>query len=46
MLAPKVLAHRVLAASRAPMSNRRGPYGAAASERIIEEILAQVDVPL
>ena len=46
VLAPKVLAHRVLAASRSPMSNRRGPYGAAASERIIEEILAQVDVPL
>jgi len=46
MLAPKVLAHRVLAASRSPMAARRVAFGAAASERIIEEILAQVDVPL
>jgi MoxR-like ATPase len=46
MLAPKVLAHRVVAATRSPMAARRGAFGAAASERIIEEILAQIDVPL
>jgi MoxR-like ATPase len=45
-LAPKVLAHRVCAASRTPMTARRGTFGALASERIIEEILAQIDVPL
>ncbi len=45
-LAPKVLAHRVVAASRSPMAARKGAFGAAASERIIEEILSQVDVPL
>jgi MoxR-like ATPase len=45
-LAPKVLAHRVVAASRSPMSARKGGFSAAASERIIEEILAQIDVPL
>ena len=46
MLAPKVLAHRVVAASRSPIAPKRGAFGAMASERIIEEILAQVDVPL
>jgi MoxR-like ATPase len=45
ILAPKVLAHRVVAASRAPMA-RRGSFGAASSERLIEEILSQIDVPL
>jgi MoxR-like ATPase len=46
ILAPKVLAHRVVAASRSPMAARRGSFTALASERIIEEILAQTDVPL
>ena len=46
VLAPKVLAHRVVATSRAPIAARRGAFAAVASERIIEEILAQVDVPL
>ena len=45
-LASKVLAHRVVATSRSPMASRRGAFGAAASERIIDEILSQVDVPL
>jgi MoxR-like ATPase len=45
-LAPRVLAHRVMAASRLPMNTRRGGFGVAASERIIEEILSQIDVPL
>jgi len=45
-LAPKVLAHRVVAASRSPMGTRKGGFSAAASERIIEEILSQIDVPL
>lgn len=46
ILAPKVLAHRVVASSRSPIAPRRGAFSAAASERVIEEILAQVDVPL
>ncbi|HEY4087397.1 MAG TPA: MoxR family ATPase [Bryobacteraceae bacterium] len=45
MLAPKVLAHRVISAARSPMT-RRGASSVVASERIIEEILAQIDVPL
>jgi MoxR-like ATPase len=44
-LAPKVLAHRVISAARSPMT-RRGASSAVASERIIEEILSQIDVPL
>jgi MoxR-like ATPase len=44
-LAPKVLAHRVISAARSPMT-RRGASSVVASERIIEEILAQIDVPL
>ena len=45
ILAPKVLAHRVVAASRTPMA-RRGTSGVASNERIIEEILSRIDVPL
>jgi MoxR-like ATPase len=45
-LAPKVLAHRVISAARSPMASLRGGSSAVAAERIIEEILAQIDVPL
>jgi MoxR-like ATPase len=45
-LAPKVLAHRVVVASRSPVAARKGAFGAVANERIIEEILSQTDVPL
>ncbi len=46
VLAPKVLGHRVMAAARAGLVSRRQNAGAAAGERIIEEILASVEVPL
>jgi hypothetical protein len=46
ILAPKVLGHRVTPASRASLTLRRNANSAAAGERIIEEILAQIDVPL
>jgi MoxR-like ATPase len=46
LLAAKVLAHRVVVASRSPMALPRGAFGAVACERIIEEILSQIDVPL
>jgi MoxR-like ATPase len=45
-LAPKVLGHRVVVASRSSLAMRRDPAGAGAGERIIEEILAQLEVPL
>ncbi len=45
-LAPKVLAHRVMPATRSPLASRRNPNGLAAGERIIEEILSQIEVPL
>ena len=44
-IAPKVLGHRVTTASRSSLSSRRNPNDAA-GERIIEEILSQIDVPL
>ncbi len=46
ILAPKVFGHRVIAASRSPIAARRGTFAAITTERIIEEVLAQVDVPL
>jgi MoxR-like ATPase len=45
-LAPKILAHRVMLSSRSPLAARRGSFSAAAAERIIEEILSLIDVPL
>jgi len=44
-LAPKVFGHRVVPAARSALARRNG-NGAAAGERIIEEILAEIDVPL
>jgi MoxR-like ATPase len=46
ILAPKVLAHRVMPARRSPLSSSRNSGGLAAGERIIEEILSQIEVPL
>jgi len=46
VLAPKVLGHRVIPAARSSLATRRDAIGAAAGERIVEEILAQIDVPL
>jgi len=46
-LAPKVLGHRVMPAARNSLNARRGAgVGAAAGERIIEEILTEMEVPL
>jgi MoxR-like ATPase len=45
-LAPKVFGHRVVPASRGTLTSRRNSNGAASGERIIEEILSQVPVPL
>ncbi len=45
-LAPKVFGHRVMVAARSGLVSRRQSAGAAAGERIIEEILATVEVPL
>ncbi|HTA47539.1 MAG TPA: MoxR family ATPase [Bryobacteraceae bacterium] len=44
-LAPKVLGHRVVPAARTSLTLRRSA-GAVTGERIIEEILSQIDVPL
>src|SRR5665213_1918589 len=44
ILAPKVLAHRVMPARRSPLSSRPNSGGLAAGERIIEEILSQIEV--
>ena len=46
LLAPKVLGHRVLPAARTSLALRRNAANDAAGERIIEEILSQIDVPL
>jgi MoxR-like ATPase len=47
ILAPRVLGHRVMPASRSPIGGRRGGLtGAAAAERVIEEILSHLEVPL
>ena len=46
-LAPKVLGHRVMPASRNALASRRGAgVAAAAGERIIEEVLTEIEVPL
>jgi MoxR-like ATPase len=46
LLAPKVLGHRVMPAAKSSLTLRRNASGAAAGERIIEEILSQIEVPL
>jgi MoxR-like ATPase len=46
LLAPKVLGHRVMPATKSSLALRRNSSGAAVGERIIEEILLQIDVPL
>src|SRR5580693_1759232 len=46
LLAPKVLGHRVMPAARSSLAMRRDANGAATGERIVEEILAQIEVPL
>lgn len=46
LLAPKVLGHRVMPAAKSSLALRRNTNGAWAGERIIEEILARIDVPL
>ncbi len=46
LLAPKVLGHRVMPSARSSLVTRKDANGAAAGERIVEEILAQLDVPL
>ncbi|HWE53804.1 MAG TPA: MoxR family ATPase [Bryobacteraceae bacterium] len=45
ILAPKVLGHRVMPAVRSSLSARRSPNDNA-GERVIEEILTQIPVPL
>jgi MoxR-like ATPase len=46
LLAPKVLGHRVSPAARSSLATRRDSRVASTGERIIEEILAQIEVPL
>ena len=46
ILAPKVLGHRVMPAAKSSLALRRDSNGAAKGERIIEEILEQIEVPL
>ena len=46
VLAPKVLGHRVIPAARSSLATRRDANGAALGERAVEEILAQLEVPL
>jgi MoxR-like ATPase len=45
-LAPKVLGHRVMPAARSSMALRKNGNGGGVGERIIEEILAEIEVPL
>jgi MoxR-like ATPase len=45
-LAPKVLGHRVAPAARSALASRRGGNSAANGERIIAEILSEIEVPL
>jgi len=45
-LAPRVFGHRVVPATRTTLASRRNSNGAATGERIIEEILSQIEVPL
>jgi MoxR-like ATPase len=46
ILAPKVFGHRVVPAARQALVSRRNGNSAAAGERIIEEILSGIAVPL
>jgi MoxR-like ATPase len=46
VLAVKVLGHRVMPVSKSSLAMRREGNGAVAGERIVEEILAQIEVPL
>jgi MoxR-like ATPase len=46
LLAPKVLGHRIITASKSGLVSRRNGPGSAAGERIVEEILATIPVPL
>ena len=46
VLAPKVLGHRVMPAAKSSLAMRRDANVAVRGERIIEEILAQIEVPL
>jgi MoxR-like ATPase len=46
VLAPKVLGHRVVLAARSSLSTRRGSNNVATGERLLEEILALIEVPL
>ena len=46
LLAPKVLGHRVIPAAQSSLAMRRDANAAATGERIVEEILAQIEVPL
>jgi MoxR-like ATPase len=45
-LAPKVFGHRVLPAARSALAARRNALSSAAGERIVEEILTEIEVPL
>jgi MoxR-like ATPase len=45
-LAPRVFGHRVVPAARQSLASRRAGNSGAAGERIIEEILAGIEVPL
>ena len=46
VLAPRVLGHRVMPDARTSLARRRESNNAAAGERIIEEILSEIEVPL
>jgi MoxR-like ATPase len=46
LLAVKVLGHRVMPAAKSSLAMRREGNGSAAGERIVEEILARIEVPL
>jgi len=46
ILAPKVLGHRVMPAARASLTLRRNGTSGGTGERILEEILAEIEVPL
>ncbi len=46
LLAPKVLGHRVVPSSKAGLGARRGGLNVAAGERVIEEILTSIPVPI
>jgi len=46
LLAPKVLGHRVVPSARVGLGARAGGLGVAAGERVIEEILKSIPVPI